>query len=569
MNKPIEYLSKKRIKKENDSNSNKSEEEEENSLTENSENESSEEEISFIIEEKDEEEENSNNNNNIISNQNKLNPLLEEILINYYLNNKNNNNNNYKKQKINNNYINNNINNNNLNNNNKINNNNNWKLIGNNTVYFKNYNNFKPGKYLLSFELEDTLITLKNSYLNIRKFNPENWKYKYDLKIILQKLNYYMNKNYVFVIFSNNIKINNGSILSIDLQKKIDDIFENNLKIPILYFCSKGDDYYSKPCIGMFELFMEYINNYYNNINNINDDNSNNDNINNKSTNNNNNFDFDIKNSIFVGKFENEKKNKNKVEFSNIDYKFALNCNMQFYTSDEFFINNKKQNKIIYNLKNEYKLNLYNPHIYDNQNNNHIKILINNNYININNINNINNNNDINTNTNINNNKYNYNNEMIILIGSHSSSKTTFAENYLVKNGYKRISLEQYSNIKKCIEYCIKYIKNKNNIIIDLYLPTIEKRKKFVNLAKEYGIKLRAFVFNVNKKFCIHLNKIKKVNKERKQYDNSVGDLSICNFFSCYEPPNINEGYDEICYVNFVPGPFINDKEKKLFYLYY
>ena len=56
------------------------------------------------------------------------------------------------------------------------------------------------------------------------------------------------------------------------------------------------------------------------------------------------------------------------------------------------------------------------------------------------------------------------------------------------------------------------------------------------------------------------------INNKRKHYSGHVNNIPIHTFFKNYQEPEINEGFKEIVHVNFVPGPFENEEDKKIFY---
>lgn len=237
---------------------------------------------------------------------------------------------------------------------------------------------------------------------------------------------------------------------------------------------------------------------------------------------------IDKTNSIYIGDAAGRKKNNNykKNDHSDSDYKFALNCEIKFMTPEEFFLNSKQEiPKIDFDL-----------HKYDNLNNDHIK--------------------------------FDNNQEMIIMVGSPGSGKSTYSENYLVNKGYIRINQDILKNQKNCMKKAENEIKNKKSVVIDNTNPTINVRKNYINLAKNYKLKVRCFYIDIPKQLAFHLNNLRNVNNERKHFSESVNQIPIHTFYKHLEIPTLEEGFDEIVNLNFVPGPFVNDKDKKLFYLY-
>ena len=339
-----------------------------------------------------------------------------------------------------------------------------WEKIE--TVIIKKYNNFKPGSKIISFDLDDTLITEKGKKFQYNENFPKDYKTMYDEKKMNETLEEYSKKNYIFIVFSNQ------SIIS--LGKINEDLFKER--------------------IDKKEL--------------------------------NNNIKIDKENSYYIGDAAGREKTKNKKkDFSDSDYKFALNCNLNFLTPEEFFLNEKQT---IPKIKEDY-------HIYDNNNNDHIKF----------------------------NDK---NKEMIILIGAPGSGKSTFCENYL-KN-YIRINQDNLKNKKKCFEKAIEAIKDNNNIVIDNTNPQKNIREEYIKIAKDNNYKVRAFIMKVNKDLAFHLNNLRIINNERKHFSEAVNQIPIHTFFKNYEEPKFNEGFDDIVQVNFVPGPFQSEKDKEIFYMF-
>jgi len=78
----------------------------------------------------------------------------------------------------------------------------------------------------------------------------------------------------------------------------------------------------------------------------------------------NNNVELDINECIYVGDAAGRKKSKTyrKNDFSNSDYKFALNTEFKFFTPEEFFLDEKCDYPLIKNTLHDYDIN-NNEHI--------------------------------------------------------------------------------------------------------------------------------------------------------------------------------------------------------------
>ena len=184
------------------------------------------------------------------------------------------------------------------------------------TVICKAYNEFKPGKKLLSFDLDDTIISFEKKKSgkskSPQKESEDSYIFSFGLNKIKEKLDDYQKKDYIFAIFSNQNGITVGHIKEKDFKNKIDKIFNNELKYPFVIICAKEKDYYRKPSPGMLDLFKRHFNE---------------------------NMELDLNECIYVGDAAGRKKSKTykRNDFSDSDHKFAINCKFNFYTPEEFF----------------------------------------------------------------------------------------------------------------------------------------------------------------------------------------------------------------------------------------
>ena len=302
-----------------------------------------------------------------------------------------------------------------------------WRTIDE-TVICKAYNEFKPGKKILSFDLDDTITSFaktkagksKSPDKDKKKDKNESYIFTFGLDKIKSKLDEFQKKNFVFVIFSNQNGITLGHIKEDDFKNKIDKIFNEELKYPFAVLFAKEKDYYRKPCTGMVELFKTEFNE---------------------------NMELDLNECIYVGDAAGRKKSKTykRNDFSDSDYKFAINCQFKFFTPEEFFLNEKSDYPKIVNKM----------HDYDQNNNAHIKYDLSPNF-----------------------------KEVIILIGSPGSGKSTFTENNLVPKGYIRINQDNLKSKEKVIKCLLQNIKEGKKIVIDSTNPQKNGRSEFLIFSK-------------------------------------------------------------------------------------
>lgn len=183
-----------------------------------------------------------------------------------------------------------------------------WEIVDN-SVWKFSFNYPVINKDIVSFDLDDTLISTKSK----KKFpiNAEDWIEINDSK---NKLTETFKTNNI-VIFSNQSKMKGQTEM---LKSKFEQVI-SYYQLPLTVYISSSYDHYRKPNIGMFQLMLK---DYYNdNINNVNS-------------------------FIFVGDAAGRPKTKkHRKDFSCSDRKFGYNIgyfydkNFEFKTPEEYFDN--------------------------------------------------------------------------------------------------------------------------------------------------------------------------------------------------------------------------------------
>ena len=298
-----------------------------------------------------------------------------------------------------------------------------WQTLEN-TVLCKAFNNFLPGKKkLLSFDLDDTLITFTKSAKSKspNKTKDPPYKFTFDLNKVKSKLDEYQKNDFIFAVFSNQNGITQGHIKESDFKEKIDKIFSQELKYPIIAFFAKEKDFYRKPCVGMWDLFQKKFND---------------------------NAQLDLSECIYVGDAAGRKKSSTykRNDFSNSDYKFAINCGFKFFTPEEFFLGEKSTYPIINNTL----------HDLDKNNNEHIKYDVSQDH-----------------------------KEAIIFIGSPGSGKSNFCENNLTPKGYVRINQDTLKTRQKVVKCLEENLKAGNKVVIDSTNPEKDGRSEYIKICKK------------------------------------------------------------------------------------
>lgn len=337
---------------------------------------------------------------------------------------------------------------------------------------------------LSSFDLDSTLIKTKSN----KKFgtDKDDWKFIYSNDRMKRKMT--GTDTSIICIISNQLGVSKGKVNDRELLFKFSNIITSLSKILenkfICLFGAFQDDLYRKPRTKSLEYIVSVLQPYakFNSI--------------------------DYENSYYVGDAAGY-----GDDFSDIDYKFALNANLKFYREDEFFTDSiiyyPKPTKIISDEdfgSYDHKLNLI-LNLCERGNNN-----------------------------------------LIILVGSPASGKTSLANSVsriLSNNNTNSVDIISQDSLKtlaKCKKSAVSFIKgnvsNKHTIVIDNTNRDIKTRKIWIDLAKEYNYKPMIFYLTTEKNKSMHLNMYRslQVDSEKK-----IPTIALNVFYSKLEKPSQSE----------------------------
>jgi bifunctional polynucleotide phosphatase/kinase len=135
--------------------------------------------------------------------------------------------------------------------------------------------------------------------------------------------------------------------------------------------------------------------------------------------------------------------------------------------------------------------------------------------------------------------KYNYKynlKEIVLLVGLPGCGKSTIVRNYF--NNYRKISLDDIKNKKKMMELYKEYIIHGFQVIIDNTNYNIQNRKEFIDIAKQYGYKIKIIYLNIPFEICNHLNNY-RVEKNKRE---KISIITYRTLLKNFQEPTNNEG---------------------------
>ncbi|CAG8490528.1 21222_t:CDS:10, partial [Racocetra persica] len=151
--------------------------------------------------------------------------------------------------------------------------------------------------------------------------------------------------------------------------------------------------------------------------------------------------------------------------------------------------------------------------------------------------------------------------EMVILVGYPASGKSTFAKRWLVNDGYVHVNQDALKTKQKCIKACETALKENKSVVIDNTNPSIEGRKQYIDIAKQYGVPVRCFWFQASEALARHNNMYRyfiSTNEVR-----PLPEIAFNVYKSKFSEPKLEEGFQEIKHINFIFEG--SDHDKKIF----
>ncbi|KAK2959373.1 putative Bifunctional polynucleotide phosphatase/kinase [Blattamonas nauphoetae] len=350
-------------------------------------------------------------------------------------------------------------------------------------------------------------------------------------KNVQPKLTQLHTDGYRIIIVSNQGGIKTGGTTPMNVANEFDE-FSKQAGIPVDKFVASTDDYYRKPATGIWEVIVELCCGG---------------------------VEPNKNECFFVGDAAGRPKGAGqldgKKDFSCSDRKFALNVGLPFHTPEEFFLGQPAtknfeidgfdplplmKNTVLFPSRPDLCTPAPNPALIAPAG------------------------------------KEGTGQELVLMVGSPASGKSTFTQKYFVPRGYVHVNRDTLKTKEKCLKLAKEALERGDSVVIDNTNPTKEARGEFIRLALNLNrtggkdINIRCFHFEFTFDMVKHFNFFR---------ENMLGDeaphvptIALRTYFKNYEKPvetakGGSENINEVIEVQFVPS-FDNPRDQKLFYLH-
>ncbi|MNI56944.1 hypothetical protein D3C73_1119760 [compost metagenome] len=138
--------------------------------------------------------------------------------------------------------------------------------------------------------------------------------------------------------------------------------------------------------------------------------------------------------------------------------------------------------------------------------------------------------------------------QCIIFIGIQASGKSTFYKEKFFKT-HMRVNLDMLRTRHREDVFLEASFRTSLPFVVDNTNPTIEERKKYIELAKNHKFKIVGYYFEPDYDVAFERN-------QQRQGKDKVPEVGIKSTFKKLQIPTYEEGYDELYLVRSYNGSF-------------
>ncbi|CED82630.1 Polynucleotide kinase 3' phosphatase [Phaffia rhodozyma] len=132
--------------------------------------------------------------------------------------------------------------------------------------------------------------------------------------------------------------------------------------------------------------------------------------------------------------------------------------------------------------------------------------------------------------------------EVILLVGSPGSGKSTFFESFCLPNGYVRVNQDELGTRVKCERKVEEVLTEGGRCVIDNTNRDKATRAAYIKIARQHNVPIRCFLFPSQPA-------LEKHNNLFRLYPTSSGshvpEMALASYRKGFEEPTVDEGFDE------------------------
>lgn len=143
--------------------------------------------------------------------------------------------------------------------------------------------------------------------------------------------------------------------------------------------------------------------------------------------------------------------------------------------------------------------------------------------------------------------------EIVVFVGYPGSGKTTFFREHLEPKGYCHVNRDTLGSSQKCVAKCTEFVTSEKLVVVDNTNPDRESRRRYIDVAKKFGVPVRCFQFLTSLEHAKHNNRFRELTMQGKDKQGKVNDIAFNVYKSKLLEPSLDEGFAEIVKIEFTP----------------
>lgn len=382
-----------------------------------------------------------------------------------------------------------------------------WTFSDDGQVMFKLSSGANISDSLFAFDMDGCLIVPKDSK-KAYSSTADDWNLFHHSAFtpspVPGKLRAMHDEGKTLAIISNQGGVSGGHLSIKGLQSKVDSVI-SALGVPIHAVCAIGDKFspYRKPLTGGWDLLARTCC-----------------------------LGLDLGKSHFVGDAAGRPEHgKRKKDFSDSDFKLALNVGVPFKTPEHFFLNSKEaihcdlsvQRAAFFDINSLFLNPELSPTIFEEQDSP----------------------------------------EIVIIVAPAACGKSNLSKKF---SNHERVNQDTLKTLAKCKDIAMAHLKNGKSVVVDNTNISVETRKEWITLARLNSVSIRAVYLSVTKELCRHLRVFRMISPLTSDEEKRpIDDMVMHSMFKNMVPPAKNEGFVRIDGVEFVPQSFSHPEADRLF----
>ena len=145
--------------------------------------------------------------------------------------------------------------------------------------------------------------------------------------------------------------------------------------------------------------------------------------------------------------------------------------------------------------------------------------------------------------------------DLVILVGSPGSGKSTFFEKHLAPLGYHRVNQDILKSRDRCVEVATAHLKEGRSVSVDNTNADPPVRAVWIKLAKSFNIPIRCVYFTAPARLCEHNDAVRALNADietlNREKRTILPAIAFHGFVKRHVPPKLDEDFEDITQVNF------------------